>query len=395
MIALGSTTSFSAAASTSSKIRSPSTKCPRLAESDNGGRKGAAERLGDSHSFRNLKSTRSLSLLPGFTRLFALLILSLFIVGTVAFEAQDGNGIGYRDLNGGIVERGILVARETTSTTRDSSSSSLEPSRTSTTASVTATESLVNGISVTATSTADLTLPTPFDTVSLTTNFTAASCPAFFTSFLSNEDLKACLPLSLLLISSNSFFQITKRSAFTITRVIDATCNVPNYNTCADIMETLGRNIKLDEHCGSDYQAQNPLVMEAYTAFISYTQVYAAGCEKSDTGSYCYVDAVTNTTNISDTYPYYLPLGTQLPAGAIPACSSCLQNVMDIFAGSAGNSTLPLYQTYIPAAEQINIVCGPSFVLDNVEMLSAASTSLTRPRTVIAFVVAAVVALVL
>lgn len=41
-------------------------------------------------------------------------------------------------------------------------------------------------------------LPSPFDS-SLGNNFTAASCPTFFQSFLSNSTFSECLPLSLLL----------------------------------------------------------------------------------------------------------------------------------------------------------------------------------------------------
>lgn len=41
-------------------------------------------------------------------------------------------------------------------------------------------------------------LPQPFDT-SLGNNFTVASCPQFFKTFLEDKDFKACYPLSLLL----------------------------------------------------------------------------------------------------------------------------------------------------------------------------------------------------
>lgn len=41
-------------------------------------------------------------------------------------------------------------------------------------------------------------LPSPFDTT-LGNNFTTTTCPAFFTSFLSNSTFNDCVPLSLLL----------------------------------------------------------------------------------------------------------------------------------------------------------------------------------------------------
>lgn len=61
------------------------------------------------------------------------------------------------------------------------------------------------GSSTTSTSTSEATspLPSPFDT-SLGNNFTAAGCPAFFKSFLSNSTFHDCLPLSLLLQVRNS-----------------------------------------------------------------------------------------------------------------------------------------------------------------------------------------------
>lgn len=53
-------------------------------------------------------------------------------------------------------------------------------------------------------------------------------------------------------------------------------------------MDKLGREITMDENCGADFRLGNPIVQQAYAAFIAYKPVYAAGCLKSDTGSYCW-----------------------------------------------------------------------------------------------------------
>lgn len=79
-----------------------------------------------------------------------------------------------------------------------------------------------------------------------------------------------------------------------------------------------------------------------------------------------FANAITNITSPSDSYPYYLPLGSSLPGGSRPTCNSCLQETMGAFSGFAGDQSLPLSRTYVDAARQINLGCGPSFVEENV-----------------------------
>ncbi|KAH8155631.1 uncharacterized protein LAJ45_00641 [Morchella importuna] len=202
--------------------------------------------------------------------------------------------------------------------------------------------------------------PTLFDTVSIASNSTTTTCPIFFSRFLSDPQFQKCLPLSGLLLSSQSYFEITKEGGFATTQVVDQTCNV-DVPTCQLVMEKLGWQIGLEENCGADLQLGNPVVQQARAAFISYKAVYLAGCLKSDSGSYCYVDALMNVTSPSDSYVYYLPLGQNFPGGARPTCSDCLSNTLRIYSAFAGNSSQPLYDTYTSATQQINMGCGPDF----------------------------------
>ncbi|CUS09248.1 unnamed protein product [Tuber aestivum] len=241
----------------------------------------------------------------------------------------------------------------------------------------------VDGITVESSDSSNETWPRLFDSTSVSANSSSSSCPAFFSKFLADKVFLDCLPLSGLLLNSLSYFDITKKGTFATARVVDKTCNV-RLDTCTDTMERLGWQILLDENCGQDFRDQNPIVVQAYAGFISYRVVYSAGCLKSASGSYCYVDAITNTTSPSDSYVYYLPLGIKFPGGSRPTCSPCLSQTMAIFASTAGNSTQPLSTTYVSAAEQINIGCGPNFVNSTVEPMSDAPASSPRPAVVAA-----------
>ena len=140
--------------------------------------------------------------------------------------------------------------------------------------------------------------------------------------------------------------------------------------------------------CKSDYNGNNPQVVQAYNGLIAYEPLYRASCLKDNNASYCYANAVTNTTNNGeDAYPYSLPLGVTLGGGSRPTCNSCLQNTMAIFSTFAGNTTQPLSQTYSSAAQQITIYCGTSFVNVTAAPLkgaaSAANSPLTAPTTLL------------
>ena len=96
--------------------------------------------------------------------------------------------------------------------------------------------------------------------------------------------------------------------------------------------------------------------------FLQYSTNYLQG----------FADAATNTSATSDTFPYFLPLGVALPGGAQPTCNACLHQTMTIFSSAASNATQPVSANYKTAAEQVNMVCGPNFVNQNIMVTSGA-----------------------
>ncbi|CAK3893508.1 Hypothetical predicted protein [Lecanosticta acicola] len=241
-----------------------------------------------------------------------------------------------------------------------------------------------------ATQTAMAALPTPFDS-SLGNNFTSSTCPTFFQNFLHAQAFRDCLPLSLLLQTSNGFFEAS-RSLLSVTQTLDATCNV-NFGQCSALMSTLAQQVLLPTTCGEDLQMLNPLVTQARNGFLAYASLYHAGCLTDSDGNYCYANAVTNVSAPTSSYIYYLPLGVQLPGGARPACNECLRNTMAIFADQAANSSQPLSKDYTSAAQQVQMNCGPTFVETVAQHVGAASLPsspglyLTLPVMLLAYLI--------
>jgi len=147
--------------------------------------------------------------------------------------------------------------------------------------------------------------------------------------------------------------------------------------------------------CGNDLKAQNPLVQQALDGFLAYSLLFQAGCLKDGSGNYCmithdvhdcwyvadsihagFANAVTNTTTVADVYPYYLPLGTLMPGSVRPTCDMCLKDTMDVFASAAQNRSLPISKTYVTAAQQVDVSCGPNWVQEYVK-----STKSSAPRS--------------
>jgi hypothetical protein len=136
-------------------------------------------------------------------------------------------------------------------------------------------------------------------------------------------------------------------------------------------MSKYAGQLRLGDNCGLDYNSQNPLVIQALVGLNAYDVMYKAGCLKGSGGAYCFADAITNVTPVSDSYPYYLPLGLNLPSGELPSCSSCVQQTMQIFASNAIGQLLT--KTYTSAAQQINNQCGSNWIPSKAK-LSLAST---------------------
>ncbi|PQE32672.1 C6 transcription factor protein [Rutstroemia sp. NJR-2017a WRK4] len=225
-----------------------------------------------------------------------------------------------------------------------------------------------SGLSVAATATA-ASLPTPFDS-GFSSNITS-TCSSFMMGFLANETFKSCLPFSLLLQNSMSFFQVTK-SVVRITQTLDASCSA-NLNTCTNLMSSLAANITATNTCASDLSAANPLITQARLGLLAYKTLYTASCLKDpETSAYCYAEAITNSTSPSDAYIYFLPLNTSLPGGSQPTCNTCLKNTMQVYEAASADRTSAIAGTYVDAATQVNVQCGPGFV--NQSLAAAAVT---------------------
>ncbi|KAI1429370.1 hypothetical protein F5Y12DRAFT_727931 [Xylaria sp. FL1777] len=228
-------------------------------------------------------------------------------------------------------------------------------------------------------------LPSPFDGA-LAANFSGDDvCPTFINDFLSNATFKACYPISLLLQGSQSFFEAEK-SFFSITQVLDAAC-AADVDMCTDYFNTLASSLISDDNCGQEYDRENALVVQAYQGMKTYNTVYKATClpnEDSKSREYCFANAITNNTTPSNAYLYYLPFNSTLPANAAPSCGSCTQQTMGIYQDATSNRKADISNTYIGAAEQINLECGTNFVNTTLAaaVQSGATTSLyTMPSS--------------
>jgi hypothetical protein len=248
-------------------------------------------------------------------------------------------------------------------------------------------------------SSSNTSFPTAFDTIG--NNFTATSCPKFFDYFLADETYKSCYAVSLLLQNSNTFFK-DLASAVTLDQVLDTSCSA-NTTACATFMTNLAANLTSSDNCGADYKLGNPTVTQAYDGMVSYEPIAKASClEDPTTHEYCFTEAATNSTNISGYSLYLLPLGNSLPGGSRPDCNQCTQATMAVFKDFAVIKGNPLVQTYIPAAQTINIGCGPNFVNATVNVGTQSSSSSSSspsasslaatppPLTVIGFLLATV-----
>ncbi|RFU25299.1 hypothetical protein B7463_g11030, partial [Scytalidium lignicola] len=221
-------------------------------------------------------------------------------------------------------------------------------------------------------------LPSLFDS-GYSSNITT-SCSSFISNFLSNSTFKSCYPLSLLLQNSQSFFQ-AERSLVRITQTLDATC-AADLETCTAVMNDLASNITSTDNCASDLSSGNPLVEQTRLGFISYPTLYKASCLRNPaTSSYCFADAITNSTNPTDSYIYYLPLNSSLPGGSLPTCSSCLQNTMAVYDSAAADRSQPIASTYVGAAQMVDLNCGPTFV--NASLPAATTQNAVAPGAMV------------
>ncbi|KAF2823573.1 hypothetical protein CC86DRAFT_457904 [Ophiobolus disseminans] len=220
----------------------------------------------------------------------------------------------------------------------------------------------------------DFTIPQPFDT-GLSNNFTT-SCASFLSRLRTSDEFKTCHPFSLMLQTSSGFFDAS-RSKVRITQTLEATCGA-NATQCNNFMQSAARELVTASACKTDLGNDTPLIIQALNGLVAYPVAYAASClkdRKDKEGSYCFANAVTNTTSTTDSYPYYLPVGQELPAGSRPTCNSCLQDAMAIYAQYGNNVTQPISKTYVSAAQQLSIACGRTFVNVTAAPLRGAATT--------------------
>ncbi|KIV91793.1 hypothetical protein PV10_06296 [Exophiala mesophila] len=223
-------------------------------------------------------------------------------------------------------------------------------------------------------------LPSAFDT-SLGSNFTNPSCPKFFSTFLANATFQSCIPVSLFLQNSYSFIRV-ERDESLLEQTLDAACKAP-LAICQPLLAGIARDLIDSRNCGSDFSRQNPLVMQAYNGLIAYEPVYRATCLKNTvTGTYCFTEAILNSTNPTEFYPYYTAIGMSLPATIQPSCTECLRNVMEVFASYAEDATQPLAKTYLPCANQVTAHCGADFARTDVQVGSLMAQNKASPSGV-------------
>lgn len=232
-------------------------------------------------------------------------------------------------------------------------------------------------------------LPLPFDT-SLGSNFTDTACPDYFTKFLADSTFLSCLPVSLLLQNSMSFFQAA-RSPSLLEQTLDTSCSA-SLAVCSPLMDKLADNLIAKDNCQADYLSNNPLVMQAYAGLKAYEPLYQATCLKEvSSNKYCFVEAMESDT-ADDSYPYYTAVGMALPQASEPQCTACLKQTMEIFSGYANQEEQSLSETYPECAIQVNTECGEGFAETAVKSVSKiASTSgtsqlaaISSPRVLLA-----------
>lgn len=139
-------------------------------------------------------------------------------------------------------------------------------------------------------------------------------------------------------------------------------------------MSSLASILIEDRACASDISSGNPLVEQALLGLKAYEPLYTASCLKDPTTSaYCFAEAITNSSNPTDSYIYFLPLNVSLVGGSQPTCDSCLQDTMAVFESASSDRSSALVDTYVLAAQQINVNCGPQFV--NTSLAQAATSN--------------------
>ncbi|RDA83477.1 hypothetical protein CP532_7040, partial [Ophiocordyceps camponoti-leonardi (nom. inval.)] len=208
----------------------------------------------------------------------------------------------------------------------------------------------------------EMALPSPFDDGPPSLfqgDGTDDRCVTFMANLLSDGTFKNCHPVSMLLQTSTALFEAEKQTS-SLVRVLDAACSV-DVSVCADYLTKAADRLGDRANCRAELDQGQPRVVQAQRGLRAYRTLYAASCLE-DGGAYCFARSVSNLSDPSDSYLYFIPLGMSLPGGSTPSCNGCTRDVMNIYHASAANRGLVVSEKYAEAAQQINVVCGPGFV---------------------------------
>ncbi|EFY90181.1 C6 transcription factor, putative [Metarhizium acridum CQMa 102] len=223
------------------------------------------------------------------------------------------------------------------------------------------------------TSTADTAaspLPSPFDNPvpnAFQVPGSGDSCPKFIAALLSDPTFKSCYPISMLIQlflaqqTSTSFFNAQKELV-SIVKVLDATCDV-DVAKCTAYMTKAAQNLTASTNCKRELDQNQTQVVQAWQGLRAYNVLYSATClQNPSSTSYCFANAVTNLSNPSDAFLYFMPYATPLPGTSVPSCSWCVQNTMFIYHSASANRAQLVASVYLDAVNQVNTICGPNFV---------------------------------
>ncbi|OBT51674.1 hypothetical protein VE04_09250 [Pseudogymnoascus sp. 24MN13] len=273
-----------------------------------------------------------------------------------------GGGWDLASYSGDLLRRGFvdLVLRKED---EDESTTTTVPSKTSTKSSTTTSTSTGDSDSVATAEPTSTTaeLPKPFDS-NIGANFAAEECPVFIASFLANPEFQSCYPVSLLLECDKVLPSFLPNPPLPLPHHRPPRTDVlrPALPSCGPYLSSLAAT--LNSTCALDLSRSNPTATMALTGLLAYPSLRTATCLKSPTGSYCFADAITNSTSDEDAYVYYLGVGNELPSTTKMTCNKCLKDVVGVFGAAAANRTAPVAAVYAEGAAVVNGVCGSGWV---------------------------------
>jgi hypothetical protein len=170
-----------------------------------------------------------------------------------------------------------------------------------------------------------------------------------------------------------------------LTQILDVSCGAPR-GQCGDWASSIAGNLTTPQLCLADYQLGNPVVVQSLLGMESYGYMLSASCTRNpSTGSYCYVDAITNTSSPTDSYVFSVGLNQSLPTSEGPlggwsgSCNDCLREVMGVFWTASANRSSPVAGAYAAAAGVVDGRCGAGWV--NGTLPAAVSSGAVRGGT--------------